>query len=210
MSPQERARVVDEGLEALYPDARLALHFENPFQLLVAIILSAQCTDERVNAVTPALFRRFPTPQEMAQAAQEELEALVKPTGFFRNKARAIRLCAQHLVTRFGGQVPQNLDDLLSLPGVGRKTANMLLGNAFGQQAIAVDTHVHRVARRLQLSDAQDPDRVEQDLCNLVPPPRWTAFGNRMILFGRHVCTSRAPRCRGCRFAEVCPSYAPR
>lgn len=205
MTQSARTRHVDRVLEELYPEARLALAFESPLQLLVAVILSAQCTDERVNAVTPGLFARFPAARDLAKASQEEVEELIRPTGFYRNKARMIRACCAELVARFGGRVPDSVEDLVTLPGVGRKTANMVAGNAFATPGIAVDTHVARVAARLELSAGTTPDDVERTLRDALPSTRWTAFGNRMILFGRQICTSRKPHCGACRLADICP-----
>ncbi len=206
MNRRDLALHVDAVLEARFPHAPLALRFESPLQLLVAVILSAQCTDERVNAVTGKLFARFPSAEAFAEAPLEELEALVRPTGFYRNKARMIKECCRQLVARFGGDVPSSMEDLTSLPGVGRKTANMVRGNAFGLPGIAVDTHVQRVTTRLGLSAQSDPEGIERDLMELLPPDRWTLFSNRVILFGREVCTSRAPACALCPFLEHCPS----
>lgn len=172
----------------------------------MATILSAQCTDERVNQVTPTLFARFPTPEALAAARQEEVEEIIRPTGFYRMKARAIIEMSQDLVQRFGGQVPPRLEDLVTLRGVGRKTANVVLGAAFGLPALAVDTHVARVARRLGLTTNTDPDRIEEDLCSLVPPEEWSGLSLRLILHGRQVCVARRPRCPQCFLADICPS----
>jgi len=202
------ARQVDHVLEQCYPTATLALRFSSPLELLVAVILSAQCTDERVNAVTPALFARFASARDLAGASLADLEDLVRSTGFFRNKARLVRECCEELESRFGGCVPSTLDELVTLPGVGRKTANMVLGNAFSVPGIAVDTHVLRVSGRLGFSTSRDPEDVERALCALVPKERWTAFSNRLILFGREVCRSRAPACAECPLTGVCPSSA--
>jgi endonuclease-3 len=175
--------------------------------LLVATILSAQSTDRTVNSVTPALFARFPTPAALAAASQEEVEALVFRTGFYRNKAKAIRGAATAIVERFGGEVPRTLDELVTLPGVARKTANVVLGTAFGiPGGIAVDTHAGRVARRLDLTSHDDPEKVEADLCALFPVDDWTATGHRLVLHGRYVCLARKPRCTACPLYELCPS----
>jgi len=206
MNRAELAQHVDQVLEQHYPAAALALSFSSPLELLVAVILSAQCTDERVNAVTPALFARFPSAADLAAAPLEELEGLVRSTGFYRNKARLIRDCCGEIGSRFGGRVPETLEELVTLPGVGRKTANMVLGNAFSVPGVAVDTHVLRVADRLGLSAGGDPEQVERDLCALLPEERWTALSNRMILFGREICHSRTPACGACAFSGVCPS----
>jgi endonuclease-3 len=192
-------------LERAHPDARLALDFSSPFELLVALILAAQCTDAKVNEVTSALFRQFPDPAAFARAPQEEIERWVRPTGFFRQKARAIRACCQALVERFGGKVPRDLDDLVSLPGVGRKTANILRGNAFGLPGIGVDTHVGRLAQRLGLSRETDPDKIEADLTRLVPAARQVRFCHLIQYHGRRVCLARKPACPTCVLIDICP-----
>lgn len=192
-------------LRVLYPRPECALRHENPFQLLVATILSAQCTDERVNSVTPALFRRFPGPAEMAAASPEELETLIHSTGFFRNKAKNLKACAAMLASRHECQVPRSMEELLTLPGVARKTANVVLGSAYGIAAgIVVDTHVLRVAFRLGLSDARQPERMEQDLMALVPRPFWIDFSHWLILHGRQICQARKPACQDCPLAGIC------
>ncbi|HOC42470.1 MAG TPA: endonuclease III [Thermoanaerobaculales bacterium] len=205
MRRSERARAVAELLAAAYPEARCELDYRDPWELLVATVLSAQCTDERVNQVTPVLFGRWPTPAAMAQAPLDELEAVIRPTGFFRNKARALRGAAEALVARHGGTVPAELEALVELPGVGRKTAKVVLGEAFGIAAgIAVDTHVRRVAGRLGLTRADDPEAIAGELERLVPRPGWVAFSMRMILHGRRVCVARRPRCAGCPLDPAC------
>jgi len=204
-----RARVAAQRLAAQFPgDARelCALRHDGAFQLLVATILSAQTTDERVNLVTPALFRAFPTPEDLAGADPGELEEIIRSTGFFRAKARSLAGMAQALVARFAGIVPQTLDGLVTLPGVGRKTANVVLSVAFGLPGLPVDTHVGRLARRLGFSAADDPDVVERDLGTLVAPDEWGAFSLRLILHGRAVCRARRPRCEVCTLADICPS----
>jgi endonuclease-3 len=200
-----QARRIVRGLARLYPDARCSLDFASPLQLLVATILSAQCTDVRVNQVTPALFARFPDAFAFAAADQAELEALIQSTGFFRNKARNIVLCCRQLVEQHGGEVPRTMDELVALAGVGRKTANVVLGNAFGVPGIPVDTHVGRLSQRLGLTRATDPVRIEQDLAGLIPRREWTALGHRMIYHGRQVCHSRKPLCADCALAALCP-----
>jgi len=193
-------------LEEMFPEASCELTYRTPWELLVATILSAQCTDVRVNQVTPHLFRKWPTPEALSSASLEELEDVVRPTGFFRNKARAIRECARMLVTEHGGEVPKELDALLRLPGVGSKTANVVLGEAFGIPAgIAVDTHVKRVSRRLGLSSNTDPLRIEADLEEFMPRHHWVAFSMRLVLLGRRVCTARNPACHECLLAPRCP-----
>ena len=194
-----------ELLAGAYPDARCELDYRDPWQLLVATVLSAQCTDQRVNQVTAELFRRWPTPAAVAEAPFAELEEAVRPTGFFRNKARAVCETAQILVSRHGGDVPQELEALVELPGVGRKTAKVVLGEAFGIAAgIAVDTHVRRVSGRLGLSRSTDPETIASELERLVPRPSWVAFSMRMILHGRRVCVARRPRCADCLLEPAC------
>jgi endonuclease-3 len=208
--PSARVLPIADELERLYPDVRCELDFSTPFQLLVATILSAQCTDKRVNLVTPALFARFPDPSRMAQARRSELEALIKSTGFYRNKAKSILGASKLLVERFSGEVPQTMEELLQLPGVARKTANVILGTAFGRNdGIAVDTHVMRLSQRLGLSKHTDPVKIERELCALLPQARWTRVGHQLIWHGRRVCFARKPDCAHCTLAPLCPS-APR
>lgn len=198
-------RIID-ALGREFPDARVSLYWRNPLELLVAVMLSAQCTDERVNLVTPALFRRFPDAAAYARADLGELEEAVRSTGFFRNKARNIRDCCRELASRFGGRVPQTMDELVALPGVGRKTANVVLGNAFGTPGVVVDTHVGRLARRLGLTVNEDPVKVEYDLMAVVPETEWTRFSLLLIGHGRRHCKARAPGCRTCPIAALCPT----
>ncbi len=198
---------VDDLLAAEWPDARCELDFTSPFELLVATVLSAQTTDVRVNAVTPELFRRWPGPAELAAAGQEELEEVLRPLGFFRAKATSLRGLAAALLADHGGQVPADLDALVRLPGVGRKTANVVLGNAFDIPGITVDTHVGRLARRLGWSTSKDAVKVEREIAALVPEERWTMLCHRLIFHGRRVCHSRRPACGACVLAELCPSY---
>jgi endonuclease-3 len=202
-----RSRVgrIVRRLAAAYPDAHCALTFRNPLELLVATILSAQCTDSRVNRLTPALFARYPDAAAFAAADRKELERLIKPTGFFRNKARNIMLCCKQLVERHGGQVPRTMKELVALTGIGRKTANVILGNAFETPGIPVDTHVGRLSRRLGLSAHTNPVKVERDLMALVPKKHWSMFAHRMIFHGRQVCRARRPRCETCPLAGLCP-----
>ena len=207
-SPQGRARAVAAGLREAYPEIVVPLDHRTPFQLLAAIILSAQCTDARVNQVTPALFAYAPDAPSMAVVDPAEIERLIYPTGFFRAKTRSIIGMAQAVVERFGGAVPQRMEDLVTLPGVGRKTANVILGHGFGTPGIAVDTHVLRLARRLGLTQATDPVRVERDLAALWPRRDWSDASMRLIYHGRRVCTARAPKCAECIFREWCPSRA--
>ena len=202
-----RAGSIFDTLRGLYPDSRCALDFETPLQLLVATILAAQCTDKRVNEVTPALFRRYPTARHYAEAPIEELEEMVKTTGFFRNKARALKNLGQALLAQHGGEVPATMEALHELPGVGRKTANVVLGNAFGlAEGIVVDTHVQRLSRRLGLTDQTDPEKIERDLIALVPREHWTLWSHLLIDHGRQVCQARKPNCPGCAVADRCPS----
>ncbi len=196
-------------LRERYPDATCALHHENAYQLLVATILSAQCTDERVNQVTPELFRRYPTPQHLAGAEPEELEQLIRSTGFFRNKARSLIGCSRRLVEQYGGNVPDTMEDLLTLPGVARKTANVVLSTWFGKaEGIVVDTHVSRLAQRLGLVDASARDDIEKQLMERIPQKEWIPFAYRLILHGRLVCKAKRPNCRECFLADLCPSAA--
>jgi endonuclease-3 len=177
----------------------------SPWELLVATILSAQCTDQRVNQVTPSLFRRYRQPAELAAADLPALEQLIRSTGFFKNKARHLVACGKAVTERFGEQVPHTMDELITLPGVGRKTANVILGNAFGQPSIVVDTHVKRVAKRLGLTRSDNPDLVEQDLQQLVPKSQWTAVSQRLLLHGRYICLARKPQCCACPIYRHCP-----
>ncbi|MBH0185189.1 MAG: endonuclease III [Nitrospira sp.] len=185
-------------------DAMMELTHGSPWELLVATILSAQCTDRRVNQVTPALFARYRTPINIAQAEQAELEALIKPTGFYKSKAKHLIGCGQMLSERFHGQVPATMEELTSLPGVGRKTANVMLGTAFGRPAVVVDTHVKRVANRLSLTRSDDPERIEQDLQQAFPRNQWTGVAQRLLLHGRYVCLARSPKCENCALYDVC------
>jgi endonuclease III len=196
---------VRQALAKLYPDAACALKHEGPLQLLVATILSAQCTDVRVNMVTPALFARYRAAKDFAEADSRELESSIQSTGFFRNKAKSIKECCRIIVDRFGGEVPGNLEDLVQLPGVGRKTANVVLGNCFEVPGITVDTHVGRLSRRMGLTVNDDPVKVEHDLMELIPKKEWTIFSHRMIFHGRQVCFARKPNCEDCTLASFCP-----
>jgi endonuclease-3 len=202
---RQRVRQILRLLRKLYPDARCALHHENPLQLLIATILSAQCTDVRVNLVTPALFKRFANARAFAMADSGELETAIQSTGFFRNKARSIMGCCKQILEQHGGSVPQTMEELHRLPGVGRKTANVVLGNAFAVPGITVDTHVGRLSRRLGLTKHTDAEKVERDLMRIIPQKDWTAFSHRLIFHGRQVCFARQPNCDGCTLATVCP-----
>jgi endonuclease III len=201
-----RAAAVLEGLRACYPDAKTELDFATPFHLVIATLLSAQATDVSVNAATPALFARYPTPEAMGAATPEEVEPYVKTIGLYRNKAKHAVAAARLIVERFGGEVPRTVEELVTLPGVGRKTANVVVANAYGIPAIAVDTHVGRLARRLGFSRHEDPDRVELDLQKLFPPEQWVFLHHALILHGRRVCIARRPACERCAVAELCPS----
>jgi len=195
------------ALDSRFPNAQCALHYENAFQLLVATILSAQCTDERVNKVTPELFRKYPTPRDFVGLPQSDLEQDIKSTGFFRNKAKSIIGAATKIVQDFGGEVPQTMDEMLTLPGVARKTANVVLGTAYGiPSGLVVDTHVFRVAHRLKLTKEKTPEKVEQDLMKLVPQDRWISFSHQVIWFGRKVCVARKPLCAECPLEKTCDS----
>ena len=205
--PVPDALVLYDQLLALYPDAHCELDFGTPFQLLVATILSAQCTDKRVNMVTPVLFSRYPTVESLARAKQEDVEEIIKSTGFFRNKAKSIIAMAGALVDRHAGEVPSRLAELVTLPGVGRKTANVILGNAFDlNEGVVVDTHVGRLAIRLGLTSQTDPVKVEQELMTLFPRDRWTMLAHLLIFHGRRVCEAKKPRCSECALAAICPS----
>ena len=202
---KRRAARILAGLHALYPHATCALRHGNAFQLLVATILSAQCTDEMVNQVTPALFRAYPNARALAEADPTALEALIRPTGFFRNKARSLLGLGQALVARHGGRVPDTMEELVELPGVGRKTANVVLGTWFGKPAIPVDTHVTRLSGRLELTEETDPVRIEQDLMLLFPPAEWTFSSHALIWHGRQVCKALRPQCPACGLRKDCP-----
>jgi endonuclease-3 len=198
---------VDRVLAVTYPDARCELDFDNPFQLLVATVLSAQTTDKRVNSVRPRLFAAYPDAAAMAAADRAELEAIVQPTGFFRAKTQALITLSAALLERFGGQVPSRLDDLVTLPGVGRKTANVVLGDAFGIPGITVDTHFGRLARRFGWTDLEDPVKVEHAVGALFPRRDWTLLSHHLIWHGRRVCHARRPACGACPVARWCPSF---
>ena len=203
---KRRAQGILRGLHKLYPDAHCELDFKGPLQLLVATILSAQCTDKRVNMVAPALFKKYPTAQALAAADLTALEGEIRSTGFFRSKAMSIREAAKTLAERFGGQVPKTMDELLELRGVARKTANVVLGTAYGiASGIVVDTHVIRLSYRLGLTDEKDPRKIEQDLIAVVPKKDWIYFGHAMIWHGRRVCSAAHPDCPGCGLNKICP-----
>jgi endonuclease-3 len=204
--PKGQARRVLEALESAYPEAACALSHSNPYQLLVATILSAQCTDARVNLVTPALFGRYPDFSHLAKADASELEGLIRSTGFFRAKARNLMAMARQVVERHGGRLPRDLESLTALGGVGRKTANVVLGVAFGlAEGIVVDTHVKRLARRLGLTTGTTPEQIERDLMKIIPRPEWVDLSHRLIQHGRRVCVARRPKCGACTLAAICP-----
>jgi endonuclease III len=203
----ERVAAILKALDEGYPDAVCALDHRSPWELLVATILSAQCTDARVNMVTPELFRRFPTPAAMAKASLPELESLIRTTGFFRNKAKSIKGAAQAIVERFGGKVPETLDELITVPGAARKTANVVLGVSFGKaEGVVVDTHVFRIARRLELAKGETPQAVEKELMRVLPKEKWIDFSHQVIHHGRKVCVARNPKCRECALEQLCRS----
>jgi endonuclease-3 len=203
----ERVAAILRGFDEAYPEVTCALIHTSPWELLVATILSAQCTDVRVNLVTPELFQRFPTPQAMAKATQPQLEALIRTTGFFRNKAKSIKGAAQKIVTEFGGKVPETLAELITIPGAARKTANVVLGVSFGKaEGVVVDTHVFRIARRLGLAKGDTPQKVEQELMQVVPRDHWIAFSHQLIHHGRQVCDARKPKCDRCNLELLCHS----
>lgn len=209
MKRSERAERVLSALNARYPQVKTQLLYRNPFELLVATMLSAQCTDNQVNRVTPALFARMRRPEDFVAATTAEIEKIVRPTGFYRNKARNIKACSQALVDRHGGRVPRAIEELVRLPGVGRKTANVVLGAAFDTPGVVVDTHVARISNRLALTRHQDPKKIEVDLMRVIPNKEWSDFSLRLIFFGREICTARKPKCPGCPLNPICP-YRPK
>lgn len=204
---KDRIQPIIRRLSTRYPEAATALEHANPLELLIATILSAQCTDARVNLVTKALFQKYRSAEDYANANPAEFEQEIKSTGFFRNKTKSILGMAQALVERHGGEVPTSMADLTALPGVGRKTANVVLGNAFGiDEGVVVDTHVKRISNRLKLTNKTDPVKIEQDLVKIVPKRHWTLFPHLLIHHGRQVCTARSPKCEICPVADLCPS----
>lgn len=207
MKRSERAQQILPILKRTYPDATCALHHRNAWELLIATILSAQCTDVRVNMVTPVLFKMYPNPRALAHARQEDIERIIRSTGFYHNKAKAIKGASTLIDQHFQGNVPQTMEELLQLPGVARKTANVVLGTAFGKsEGVAVDTHVKRLAGRLDLSRHTNPSKIEQDLIALFPQKDWTNLSHMLIWHGRRICTARKPRCGDCPLNRVCPS----
>lgn len=208
MDNGKRVREIIRRLQREYPDAKCALNHSNPFELLIATILSAQCTDERVNKVTAELFRKYRGPADFAAVRQEELERDIHSTGFYRNKAKNIIAASRLILERFNGQVPAKMEDLLTLPGVARKTANVVLGCAYGiAEGIVVDTHVSRLSQRLGLTENTAPEKIEKDLMQIVPKRHWVMFSHWLIFHGRKVCKARNPDCGGCVLADLCPSY---
>jgi endonuclease III len=195
-------------LDETYPDVTCALLHQNPYQLLVATVLSAQCTDVRVNMVTPLLFKHYPTPEAMALAREEELQEIIRSTGFFRNKARNLVRAAETMMEKFDGAVPEKMEDLLQLPGVARKTANVIMGTAFGiSSGVVVDTHVRRLSRRLDLTSHNDPVKIEKDLMEKIPEDHWIDFSHQLIHHGRQICKAQKPRCEQCVLADLCPYF---
>ena len=204
---KHRTVTIIAALKKRYPDAKCALNHANAYELLVATILSAQCTDVRVNMVTPVLFKKYPTPESLAKSSQADVEAIVRTTGFFRSKAKSIRESAADIVGKHGGKVPRGMEELTALRGVGRKTANVVLGNAFDQNVgVVVDTHVTRLSNRLALTTHKDPGKIELDLMKLVPQSQWTLFSHLLIYHGRQICTARSPKCEGCPILKECPT----
>lgn len=206
-SPKKRIGEILARLKKAYPDAKCTLNYSNPFELLIATILSAQCTDERVNIVTTSLFQKYKKPEDYLRVAEEELQNDIRTTGFFRNKTKSIRGASQKLLDEFGGKVPQQMDQLLQLPGVARKTANVVMGNAFHQASgVVVDTHVSRVSQRLGLTKQSTPEKIEQDLMKLVPQEDWVKFSHMLIMHGRYICKALKPDCPMCPLNDLCPS----
>lgn len=210
MIPDRKQRTAEiiKRLKKAYPDAHCALNHTSPFELLIATILSAQCTDERVNIVTADLFRKYRGPEDFVRVSQEELERDIHSTGFFRNKAKNIKAASQRLIEVYGGQIPQSMEEILTLGGVARKTGNVVLGNAFGiASGVVVDTHVSRLSQRLGLTDEKTPEKIELDLQELVPKRHWVMFSHWLIFHGRQVCNARKPKCYECVLADICPSF---
>ena len=199
-----KADKIRKILKSIYPEVKTQLRHKNPFELLIATILSAQCTDRQVNSVTPGLFKKLSTPRSFANAPLEKIEKLIRPTGFFHNKAKNIKKCSQALIEKHKGQVPETLDELTQLPGVGRKTANVVLGAAFGIQGMVVDTHVKRISKRLGLTGNTDPTKIEFDLMKIIPKKDWNDFGLHLVYFGRAVCKARKPECVSCPLFNLC------
>ncbi len=203
---KKRALEIVGRLKKMYPEADIELNYKTPIQLIVAVILSAQCTDKRVNLVTPALFKKYKSVKDFASAKPKELETLIRSTGFYRAKAKNIMGCAKGILTEFGGQVPKQMEELVTLPGVGRKTANVILGNLYETPGLVVDTHMIRLSNRLALTDQQDPHKIELELCELIPQHDWTLFSHLIIWHGRRTCYARKPNCPDCLINTLCPS----
>jgi endonuclease-3 len=199
-----RALKIQQILKKTYPEVKTQLHHANPFQLLVSTMLSAQCTDKQVNQVTKVLFQRLKTPQDFARASNETIEALIRPTGYYRNKAKNIKNCSKRLLGKHNGRVPQTLDQLVDLPGVGRKTANVVLGSAFNIPGMVVDTHVARISKRLGFTGSDNPVKIEFDLMEIIPKENWNDFSLQLIYFGRSICTARKPKCPTCPLDDLC------
>lgn len=202
---RKRAERIYEILSEEFPDAGVLLEYETPYQLLIATILAAQCTDERVNEVTKVLFKHYPTPEKMAGASIEKIEEIIKPTGFYRNKAKSVKNVSEALVKKYAGNIPGSIEELTSLPGIGRKTANVVLGNCFSQPVIIVDTHVRRVSQRLGLAESSDPEKIEVELQELIPGEKWTKFTYGLNFLGRYICRAKKPECKKCKFVNLCP-----
>jgi endonuclease-3 len=205
MKRSERAARILSFLNTRYPQVQTQLFYRNPFELLVATILSAQCTDNQVNRVAPELFKQMRRPEDFVAASTADIERIVRPTGFYRNKARNIKACSQALVDHHGGRVPRTIEELVRLPGVGRKTANVVLGAAFDTPGVVVDTHVTRISNRLALTRHKDPKKIELDLMRVIPKKEWSDFSLRLIFFGREICTARKPKCPDCPLNPICP-----
>jgi endonuclease-3 len=205
MKLKPRAVAIRKILRSTYPQVKTQLFYRNPFELLVATILSAQCTDKQVNSVTPRLFKALKTPDDFIEASLKTIENLIRSTGFFHNKAKNLKNCARELKKNYNGEVPSALDELVTLPGVGRKTANVVLGAAFGIPGLVVDTHVARISQRLELTVNRDPEKIEQDLMKIIPQKDWSDFSLRLIYFGRETCTARKPKCPTCPLTRLCP-----
>ena len=204
MTPNDKTAKILKGLSQAYPQAHTALHYQNPLEILIATILSAQCTDKRVNEVTKALFKKYKTAEDYARVPLPELEEDIRPTGFFHNKAKNIQQCCRELINKYQGKVPRTMEELIALPGIGRKTANVVLGNAFGIPGIVVDTHVGRIAQRLGLTREKDPVKIEFALMPLIPKKYWIVFSHQLIDHGRSLCTARAPQCPSCFLRPFC------
>ena len=207
MKKSNNAELIQTGLDMMFPNPHCELHFKTPFELLVAVILSAQCTDKRVNLVTDEIYKKYNTPEDFANMPLEQLENLIHSCGFYHNKAVAIKKASKDILERFNGEVPSNFDDLITLAGVGRKTANVMMAEAFGGDAIAVDTHVLRVSNRLGLAKTKDPHKCEEELKKIFPKNTWSKLHFQMVLFGRYKCKAIKPECEGCPFSQICVDY---